>query len=407
MRHPPEIKELPRFPVTGGTILLAIGVTLAYWGHKLDVAPLLEDANVRRWQLWRLVTSALPHGSVYHLAFNAYWIWVFGTLVEKIIGHLRTLAIFLLLAAGSGAAEYGILTGGIGLSGVGYGLFGMLWVLSKRDERFADAVDQNTTALFVLWFFICIGLDLSGVMPIANVAHGVGALLGVLIGYAIAGRAGARARAVTALAILCTASLACATVARPWVNLARDGGAGEIQLGIDAIRAGRNREAVRWLTDATRIEPRNAIAWYDLGVALGDAGRDVESIAAYAKAHDLSPADAGYEYAHATAAGYHALNQRRDAQAERWFDKATRLKPDQASAWYDLGIACERQEKWSQATDAFQHAVQLEPTNTDYGRALAEALSNSKGGALSNLLKQLGGDDNPRPNPTSQPAAPK
>jgi len=49
----------------------------------------------------------------------------------------------------------------------------------------------------------------------------------------------------------------------------------------------------------------------------------------------------------------------------------------------------------------------LEPTNTDYGRALAEALSNSKGGALSNLLKQLGGDDNPRPNPTSQPAAPK
>ncbi len=111
-----------------------------------------------------------------HLAFDVYWTWVFGTLIEMTWGHVAMFLIFALLAAGSSAAQYALVTGGAGLSGVGYGLFGMLWVLSRRNRRFADVIDQQTIRLFVAWFFICIVITYVG-FPIGNVAHGFGLVL--------------------------------------------------------------------------------------------------------------------------------------------------------------------------------------------------------------------------------------
>src|SRR5436309_2497422 len=83
----------------------------------------------------------------------------------------------------SGALEFGFSDGGVGLSGVGYGLFGLLWILSKRDHRFADAVDARTIQTFIIWFFVCIATTIMHVMQVANIAHGGGAALGILTGY--------------------------------------------------------------------------------------------------------------------------------------------------------------------------------------------------------------------------------
>jgi len=148
------LNEAVKFPVTGATVLLAVVVSVAWWTKLLDVEPLLADAHVRQWQLWRLLTCALPHLNPIHLLFDVYWTWVFGTLIEMTWGHIATLLVFALLAAGSGAAQYALASGGAGLSGVGYGLFGLLWVLSHRDRRFAGVIDQQTAGLFVGWFFI-------------------------------------------------------------------------------------------------------------------------------------------------------------------------------------------------------------------------------------------------------------
>jgi len=46
-------------------------------------------------------------------------------------------------AVGSSAAEFALFQGGIGLSGVGYGLFGLLWVLSWHASDFAGGVDSQ------------------------------------------------------------------------------------------------------------------------------------------------------------------------------------------------------------------------------------------------------------------------
>jgi len=81
---------------------MATGVTLAWW-LRLDVSPLFESAMIRRGETWRLVTSILPHAGILHLAFNLYWLWVFGTLIEEVYGHLKTAALIVLFAFTSGA----------------------------------------------------------------------------------------------------------------------------------------------------------------------------------------------------------------------------------------------------------------------------------------------------------------
>src|SRR4051812_5856502 len=169
---------------------------------RFDVAPIAFQREP-----WRLFLSIFPHIGFFHLLFNVYWLWVLGTVLEEVYGHARTAALVVLFAVVSMAAEFALFDGGVGLSGVNYGLVGLLWVLSKRDRRFVDAMDQRTVNLMVAWFFFCIALTVTKVEPIANVAHGMGALLGVLVGLIIAEkRAAFRALAGLGLAVVIAAT---------------------------------------------------------------------------------------------------------------------------------------------------------------------------------------------------------
>src|SRR5262249_2296939 len=170
MRKPPKWTSWAQYPVIAGIAILSAGVTVAWWA-KADVSPLFENAMIRHGEPWRLVTSIFPHVDILHLVFNVYWFWVFGTLVEEVFGHIKTISLIGLFALASGAFDYALWEGGVGLSGVVYGLFGLLWILSARDERFRDAVDKRTVQLFVAWFFICIVLTATKILPVANVAH--------------------------------------------------------------------------------------------------------------------------------------------------------------------------------------------------------------------------------------------
>src|SRR5260370_33485499 len=73
----PKWNEFPKYPAIVGVGALAIGVTIAWW-TKGDITPLFETAEIRRGQLWRLVTSILPHLDILHLAFNLYWLGGIG-----------------------------------------------------------------------------------------------------------------------------------------------------------------------------------------------------------------------------------------------------------------------------------------------------------------------------------------
>ena len=84
---------------------------------------------------WRLFTAAFLHGSILHIAFNMYVLFVLGPTLERVLGHARYLILYLLAALGGGVASYifsDMRTVSVGASGAIFGLMGALIVAGRR-----------------------------------------------------------------------------------------------------------------------------------------------------------------------------------------------------------------------------------------------------------------------------------
>jgi GlpG protein len=147
-------------------------------------------------EVWRLVTPIFIHFSIWHLLFDMYWLAVLGGHIEERRGPGRLLLLVLATAVLSNVAQYylGHITWGGpaglvlrthalfgGMSGVVYGLFGYVWMKSRFEPRLGLRIDANTVIWMVAWFFLCMT---GAVGPIANVAHGVGLVVGMVAGIA-------------------------------------------------------------------------------------------------------------------------------------------------------------------------------------------------------------------------------
>lgn len=145
--------------------------------------------EVRRGEVWRLITPILLHFGLPHIFFNMLWLQTLGNAIEFRRGTWAITGIVLVVAIVSNVAEYEVSAwmGQInpgrfgGMSGVNYGLFGYLWVKDRFDPSAGLAISRQTTMWMMLWLFLCMtGL----VGPIANTAHVVGLLTGGVIAYA-------------------------------------------------------------------------------------------------------------------------------------------------------------------------------------------------------------------------------
>jgi GlpG protein len=138
--------------------------------------------DVRNGQVWRLVTPIFIHLSLLHILFNMLWIRDLGGSVEVRLGRLKYLLIVLTIGVLSNAAQFfynGPFFGG--MSGVVFGLFGYVWMKSKFDPESSFYMHPNTVFFMIAWFFLC----MTGfVGSIANMAHGVGLGVGIVLGYA-------------------------------------------------------------------------------------------------------------------------------------------------------------------------------------------------------------------------------
>lgn len=260
-----SLRAMAASPLTTALGAAACIVTV-FWMSGGRVEPLVTDHHTFRGEPWRLLTSALPHAGVFHLLFNVYWLWIFGARIEGVYGTARYAGLIALLAAGSSCAEYAVSAiGGVGLSGVGYGLFGFLWLASRRIPRFAGAIENSIVWLFVGWFFLCIVLTHAGEWRIANVAHGAGAALGLMVAWTIASRR--RWIPAAALGGTLALTLIAATWARPIVfpGLAT---MERIELAADYLRAddyaAAREQYEAYLREGGSAPPGRAIAHYNL-----------------------------------------------------------------------------------------------------------------------------------------------
>jgi len=351
---------------------LALVISIAIFSGK-DLSFLYVYSDTGHVQPWGLLTSIFPHVDLIHLLFNLYWLWVFGTLVEAVYGPARTAAIMVLFAVGSSAAEFALFQGGIGLSGVGYGLFGLLWVLSWHDQRFRGGVDAQTINLFVVWFFLCIFLTYTGVWRVGNVAHGMGALLGALLGFCIVAQGSRRQLAQATLVLVVAADLLLASYGRSYVNLDPNRPQLLARLGYENLVDKDYSQAIDNLKQALKLNANDADSWYNLGIAYQGLERNEEALEAYGRACKLRPRSE--QFRHAVSYSKQALvaqaaSDGRFSEAIKLLEEDLALNENQPHSWFWLATLYFVLENREGAKGALEHAIKLDPKNTQYHEML-------------------------------------
>lgn len=183
--------QLPRLTV--GLIAVSIIVALASrLGTSIDtLEPLFITfyynqglPEIRSGEVWRLITPIFIHFGIMHLAFNMLWLWDLGGSIERIKGWRLFIPLILVIGVPSNLAEYSYSGPGFGgMSGIVYGLLGYIWMQGHFNPRFGLYLHKPIVVMMLIWFVLCwTGL----VGNIANMAHTVGLLIGVIWGFTAA-----------------------------------------------------------------------------------------------------------------------------------------------------------------------------------------------------------------------------
>jgi GlpG protein len=139
-------------------------------------------------EVWRLITPIFLHFGILHIVFDMWALKVLGTLIEYRRGTLTFAVLVFLSAVASDVGQYlynlnfsspyrpfG------GMSGVVYALFGYVWMKGRHEPEQGMILHPSSIRTMLLWLLLC----MTGLLgPIANAAHVVGLVVGVLFGLA-------------------------------------------------------------------------------------------------------------------------------------------------------------------------------------------------------------------------------
>jgi rhomboid protease GluP len=173
-----------------------------------------------RW--WRLGSSMFLHFGVIHVAFNMYILWTSGPLVERLLGNVGFLLMYLIAGVVGSLASlaWHPYVVGAGASGAVFGVFGALFgfLLVRRHEVPLSQLAQlrNGAAVFVL-FNVVFGMSVEGIDMAAHLGGLAGGFLcGLILALPVA--PASRRRRPLRYAILATigaAGIAAAAMALP------------------------------------------------------------------------------------------------------------------------------------------------------------------------------------------------
>ena len=152
------------------------GTDLVRWGSNVSSLTLHGEP-------WRLLTSVVVHAGLSHLLFNAFSLWLLGTMVEARVGGGRVLLVYLASGAAGSLATLWYHSGGVnsvGASGAIFGLYGFLLLLLVSRKMVLNKFDRR--AMLGLVLYLVLSSLLSGLEGnIDNAAHVGGLLAGGLV----------------------------------------------------------------------------------------------------------------------------------------------------------------------------------------------------------------------------------
>ncbi len=182
------------------------------FGDETFFALAQSNEAVAAGQWWRIYSAALLHGSLTHILFNMWALWVVGPQVERGVGTLPFISVYLAAAGVGGAAAFyfgGPTDVAVGASGAIFGLFGvwLSWAVHRRNTAYGRAV------LNQLGFLLLINAAIPFIFPgISWQAHLGGLIAGFLIAEVWALIQGPRAATLRATVGFAVAALAAVAV---------------------------------------------------------------------------------------------------------------------------------------------------------------------------------------------------
>ena len=159
------LQLLSQFLFNGNDILIN-------WGAK-------ANEYIRAGELWRFFTPMLLHGSILHIGFNMYALYIFGIGLERRYGHGRFLLLYIL--SGFAGSVFSFLLSpaySIGASGAIFGLVGAEGIFLYQNRKLFGTRVRG--AINNVVFVVAINLFLGLSPGIDNWGH-IGGLLGGLI----------------------------------------------------------------------------------------------------------------------------------------------------------------------------------------------------------------------------------
>ena len=138
-------------------------------------------------QVWRLVTYQFFHASFGHIFWNMYGLWLFGSMLERVLGKTRIYVLYLFSGVIGGLcfllANWGSRAGCVGASGSEFGLMVAAAVAFPKADFFLifPPVRLRLWVLAAIWCGLEVVYQLGGAQGgVAHLAHLGGALGGLL-----------------------------------------------------------------------------------------------------------------------------------------------------------------------------------------------------------------------------------
>ncbi|MDW8553900.1 rhomboid family intramembrane serine protease [Staphylococcus xylosus] len=148
----------------------------------LDVGGLVHF-NVVHGEWYRLITSIFLHYNFEHILMNMLSLFIFGKIVEAIVGHWRMAVIYIVagLFGNFASLSFNTDTVSVGASGAIFGLIGAIFTFMYVGKQFNRKLIGQL--LIVLLIMIGLSLFMQNVNIVAHIGGFIGGLLITLIGF--------------------------------------------------------------------------------------------------------------------------------------------------------------------------------------------------------------------------------
>jgi rhomboid protease GluP len=179
----PNVKPYVTYILLGVTTFVFLLQLAGQYLLKVDVVTALGvkyNDYIRAGQIWRLITPVFLHGSILHIAFNMYALFIYGRSLEPRFGHGRFTLLYFLSAYAGNVLSF-VLTPNPSL-GASTAIFGLLaaegmFAVQNRKLLGSRANSILMNALYIAAVNLFIGFTTTGV---DNFGH-LGGLLGGIL----------------------------------------------------------------------------------------------------------------------------------------------------------------------------------------------------------------------------------